>query len=158
MTKTWTKLRRALVDARRRATQRGKAHWSSAFPHIEAWIMRRTASVAASEPGSELSSLADSETDFPTVTQVLGTEGSAVGNFEVHEPIEVDPKMADLTSTAMSAMGTAMPAQETAMPENKGTIETIQSNVPIVQTPQATSSVAGSAEGMFTSRLAELIS
>ena len=147
LTKTWYKLRRALSDARTSAIYRGKPHWTSAFSQIEAWITRRTASIAASEPGSEFSSIADSEGDFFTVKQVFGTEGSVVGDFE---SLGVNPKMADSTSTAMPSMSAAMPAQDAAMPQIKGTIETMEtSKVPVVELPQATSSVAGSAWGVF---------
>ena len=64
--KTWNKLRKALGDARTRAIQWGMPHWTSAFPQIEAWSRptNRPASVAASEPGSEVSSIADSGDDF----------------------------------------------------------------------------------------------
>ena len=62
--KTWNKLRKALGDARTRAIQRGKPHWTSAFSQIEAWITNRPASVAASETGSGLSSIGDSANDL----------------------------------------------------------------------------------------------
>ena len=52
--KTWNKLRRALFDARTKASQWGRPYWTSAFPQIEAWITTRTASIAASEPGSSV--------------------------------------------------------------------------------------------------------
>ena len=32
----WGKLRRSLVDARARSCQRGRQHWSAAFPRLEA--------------------------------------------------------------------------------------------------------------------------
>ena len=53
--RTWFKLRRSLCDAKARAGQRGKQHWMSAFPHIEAWIANWPASLAASsKPGTEI--------------------------------------------------------------------------------------------------------
>ena len=59
------KLRKSLVDARLRGTRRGRQHWMSAFPHIEAWIMSKPASTAAGlEPGSEISSFVDSGDDL----------------------------------------------------------------------------------------------
>ena len=63
---------------------------------IEAWFTRRTASIVASEPGLDFSSIADREDNFPTVKQNLGTEGSVVGDLEVHESIEVNAKMVDV--------------------------------------------------------------
>ena len=54
--KTWNKLWKALADARTKASQQGKPYWTSAFSQIEGLITRHTASIAASEPGSEFSS------------------------------------------------------------------------------------------------------
>ena len=56
--KQWNKLRRSLVDARARASQRGRQHWTSAFPHLEAWIISKPApSATSSGPASEISSV-----------------------------------------------------------------------------------------------------
>ena len=98
---TWNKLRKALADARTKASQRGKPYWTSAFPQIEAWITRRTASIATSQPGSEFSSLADSDT-CSSAQQNIGTEGSIVGDLKVQESIEVNAKMADLTRAPLA--------------------------------------------------------
>ena len=46
----WGKLRRSLVDARARASQRGRQHWTAAFPRLEAWILSRP--VSATKPAS----------------------------------------------------------------------------------------------------------
>ena len=51
--KQWGKLRRSLVDARARASQRGKQHWSAAFPRLEAWILSKPVSTSASEISSQ---------------------------------------------------------------------------------------------------------
>ena len=40
-----------MVDARARASQRGRQHWTAAFPQLEAWIL------SSSGPASEISSL-----------------------------------------------------------------------------------------------------
>ena len=53
-TRTCYWLSKFLVDARLRAVQRGKQHWSSDIPHLEAWLTSRPASTATSEPGSEV--------------------------------------------------------------------------------------------------------
>ena len=143
--KTRNKLRKALGDARTRAIQQGKQHWTSAFSQIEAWITNRPASIAASEPGSEFSSIADSGDDFCTINQFVSTKGSVVGDFEVHESIGVNTNMADCASAAM-------PPMIAAMPQTPGTIET---SVPIVNLPQATPSVSGSAGGVPISHTAE---
>ena len=78
--KQWGKLRRSLVDARARASQRGRQHWTAAFPRLEAWILSRPVSASSSGPASEISSLVG-EGDFddnllvstpsPLVQQVL---------------------------------------------------------------------------------------
>ena len=77
--KQW-KLRRSLVDARARASQRGRQHWTAAFPRLEAWILARPASASSSRPASEISSLVGEgyfndnllvSTPNPLVEQVL---------------------------------------------------------------------------------------
>ena len=45
--KQWGKLRRSLVDARARASQRGRQHWTAAFPRLEAWIRPVSASISS---------------------------------------------------------------------------------------------------------------
>ena len=76
----WGKLRRSLVDARARASQQGRQHWTAAFPRLEAWILSRPVSASSSGPASEISSLGggdDSDdnllvsTPSPLVQQVL---------------------------------------------------------------------------------------
>ena len=47
--KQWARLRRSLIDARARAEQRGKQHWTVACPHVEAWILAKPVSTSASE-------------------------------------------------------------------------------------------------------------
>ena len=51
--KQWARLRRALIDARARAEQRGKQHWTVACPHVEAWILAKPVSTSASEISSQ---------------------------------------------------------------------------------------------------------
>ena len=87
--RTWYRLRKCLVDARLRATQRGKQHWSSAFPHLKAWLASRPASTASSEPGSEVSSMMGSG------DEVISTTGPLVEDFMVQEPKGVSFNMAD---------------------------------------------------------------
>ena len=56
--KQWNRLRRSLVDARARATQRGRQHWTAAFPQLEAWILSRpTLSASSLKPARGISSL-----------------------------------------------------------------------------------------------------
>ena len=49
----WGKLRRSLVDDRARSCQRGRQHWSAAFPRPEAWILSKPVSTSASEISSQ---------------------------------------------------------------------------------------------------------
>ena len=51
--KQWARLRRSLIDARARAEQRGKQHWTVACPHVEAWILAKPVSTSASEISSQ---------------------------------------------------------------------------------------------------------
>ena len=61
--KQWGKLRRSLVDARVRASQQGRQHWTAAFPRLETWILARPVSASSSGPALEISSLVG-EGDF----------------------------------------------------------------------------------------------
>ena len=76
----WGKLRISLVDARARASQRGRQHWTAAFPRLKAWILSRPVSASSSGPASEISSQAGGDdfddnllvsTPRPLVQQVL---------------------------------------------------------------------------------------
>ena len=69
-----------MVDARLRAVKRGKLHWSSAFPQLEAWLTSRPASTAASEPGSEVSSILESGDDIISTTGPLVEDLVVQGN------------------------------------------------------------------------------
>ena len=51
--KQWARLRRSLIDARARAEQRGKQHWTTACPHVEALILAKPVSTSASEISSQ---------------------------------------------------------------------------------------------------------
>ena len=83
-------LRRSLVDTRARASQRGRQHWSAAFPRLEAWILSRPVSATSSGPTSEISSRVG-EGDFednllvsmpsPLVQQVLVVQAQNGANM-----------------------------------------------------------------------------
>ena len=51
------------MDARARAIQRRRQHWSAAFPRLEAWILSKPVSASGCGPASEISSQAG-EGDF----------------------------------------------------------------------------------------------
>ena len=79
MSKQWNKLRRSFVDARARASQRGRHHWTSAFSKLEAWILSRPAlSTTSSGPASEISSLVSGD-DFSD-RLLVGTPSYAVSS------------------------------------------------------------------------------
>ena len=69
----WGKLRRSLVDARARSCQRGRQHWSAAFPRLESWIQSKPASTSASEISSQAG-----EGDFEEDTLVSAPEQQVV--------------------------------------------------------------------------------
>ena len=96
-TRTWNKLRKSLVEAGLRPTQRGRQHWMSAFSYIEAWIRNKPASAAASsEPGSEIDSFVDSE-DFSD-NLVVSPTGPLAEDLVIHESIGVTTNMAGTTN------------------------------------------------------------
>ena len=76
----WGKLVRSLIDARARASQQWRQHWTAAFPRLEEWILFRPVSASSSGPASEISSQAGGDdfddnllvsTPSPLVQQVL---------------------------------------------------------------------------------------
>ena len=104
-TRTWNKLRKSLVDARLRTTQRGRQHCTAAFPYIKAWITTKPASAATtSEPGSEIS-FVDSGDDL-SEKLVTSMTGHLIEDLVVQNPIGVTTNMA----------GTALPSKVTALP------------------------------------------
>ena len=123
MSKQWGKVRRSLVGARARASQRGRQHWTAAFPRLEAWILSRPVSASSSGPASEISSLVG-EDDFednllvstpsPLVQQVLVVQTQNGVNM-------ASGTATTAPSTATTAPGTA-PLPLTAGP---GTMEPI---------------------------------
>ena len=84
----WGKLTRSLVDARVRSCQRGRQHWSAAFPRLEAWILSKPVSTYASEISSQAGE-GDFEDDTlvsmlnQQVEQVFGSASSKWGQHGV---------------------------------------------------------------------------
>ena len=103
--KQWARLRRSLIDARARAEQRGKQHWTVACPHVEAWILAKPVSTSA----SEISSQAE-EGDFDDESLVGTPKQPEVQVLVVQSQNEAN--MA--TSSTLTAAGTTMTAQSTA--------------------------------------------
>ena len=128
-TRTWCSLRKSLVDPRLRATQRGKQHWSSAFPHLEAWLASRPAS-AASEPGSEVSSMMGSR------DEVISTTGRLAEDLVVQGTNGVSSNMADaLGSLPNMVVATQLLGAATQL--TPSTIQPIMVQLTVQDTPSA---------------------
>ena len=106
--KQWGKLRRSLVDARARASQRGRQHWSAAFPRLEAWILSKPVSASGSGPASasEISSQ-DGEGDFEDNILV------STPNQQVEQVLVVQ---AQNRVNMASGMATTLPSTATTAP------------------------------------------
>ena len=101
----WGKLRRSLIDARARSCQRGRRHWSAAFPRLEAWIQSKPASTSASEISSQAG-----EGDFEEDTLVGTPEQQVIQVFVVQA--QNGANMA--SDTAITAPSTSTTAPSTA--------------------------------------------
>ena len=101
----WGKLRRSLVDARARSCQRGRQHWSAAFPRLEAWILSKPVSTSASEISSQAG-----EGDFEEDTLV------STPNQQVEQVLVVQAQngVNMVSGTAITASSTATTAPSTA--------------------------------------------
>ena len=135
-TRTWYRLRKSLVDARLRATQRGKQHWSSAFPHHEAWLASRPAFTAASEPGSEVSSMMGSGDDVSDKL-VISMTGPLAEESVVQETNGVSSHMGDnvLPNTVAPTPLSGAPTPLTA-----STMQPIVVQLSVQDTPSASGS------------------
>ena len=99
----WGKLRRSLVDARARSCQRGRQHWSAAFPRLKAWILSKPVSTSASEISSQAG-----EGDFVEDTLV------STPNQQVEQVLVVQAQngvnMASGTATMAPSTATTAPS------------------------------------------------
>ena len=122
----WGKLRRSLVDARARSCQRGRQHWSAAFPRLEAWILSKPVSTSASEISSQAS-----EGDFEDKTL------ASTPNQQVEQVLVVQAQnwVNMASGTATTAPSTA-PSTAPLQVAGPGTMEPI-----VVQLGQDTPSV-----------------
>ena len=104
----WGKLRRSLVDARARSCQRGRQHWSAAFPRLEAWILSKPVSTSASEISSQAG-----EGDFEDDTLV------STPNQQVEQVLVVQAQngvnMASGTATTAPSTATTAPSTAPSM-------------------------------------------
>ena len=101
----WGKLRRSLVDVRARSCQRGRQHWSAAFPRLESWILSKPVSTSASEISSQAG-----EGDFEEDTLV------STPNQQVEQVLVVQAQngVNMASGTATTAPSTAITAPSTA--------------------------------------------
>ena len=103
--KQWARLRRSSIDARARAEQRGKQHWTTACPHVEAWILAKPVSTSASEISSQAG-----EGDFDDEKLV-----DTPKQHEVQVLVVQSQNGANMaTSSTTTAAGTTITAQSTA--------------------------------------------
>ena len=113
----WGKLRRSLIDARARSCQRGRQHWSAAFPRLEAWIQSKPASTSASEISSQAGE-GDFEEDTlvgtpeQQVVQVLVVQaqnGASTAPLQVAGPSTMEPIVEQLGQDTPSVIQGARP-------------------------------------------------
>ena len=114
----WGKLRRSLVDARARSCQRGRQHWSAAFPRLEAWIQSKPASTSASEISSQAG-----EGDFEEDTLVSTPEQQVVQVLVVQA--QNGANMASGTSTTAPSTSTTAPSMAPLQVAGPSTMESI---------------------------------
>ena len=130
--KQWSKLRRSLVDARARASQRGRQHWTSAFSQLEAWILSRPAlSATSSGPASEFSSVVSGD-DFSD--RLLVSTSSPLAQQDLVVQVQNGVNMASGTATTAPSMATTAPSMAPMAPAMLLTAgpSTIEPIVPIV--------------------------
>ena len=94
-----------MIDARARAEQRGKQHWTVACPHVEAWILAKPVSTSASEISSQAG-----EGDFDDESLVGTPKQPEVQVLVVQSQNEAN--MA--TSSTPTAAGASITAQSRA--------------------------------------------
>ena len=130
--KQWSKLRRSLVDARTRTSQRGRLDWTAAFPQLVAWILARPESASSSTPASEVASLV-SEDDFED-NVLVSTPSQPIQQVLV---VQTQNGVNKVSGTSTTAPSTAITAPSTApvtspLTSLKPGPSTIEPIVPIV--------------------------
>ena len=136
----WGKFRRSLIDARARSTQRGRQHWSAAFPRLEAWILSKPVSTSASEISSQAG-----EEDFEDnvlvstpnqqVEQVLVVQAQNGVNM-ASGTSTMAPSTAPLQVAGPSTMEPAVPIGEQVGQDTPSVIQGARPEVRIEQTVQ----------------------
>ena len=149
--KQWSKLRRPLVDARARASQRGRQHWTAALPQLEAWIMSRPAlSASSSGPASEISPLVSGDDFSDRLLVSTSLSPSAQQGLVVQTQNGVNMALGTATTAPSTAPLPLMAGPSTIEPivpivaplGAQGTPSVIQRARPVVSTEQTMQSTA----------------
>ena len=118
-----------MVDARARASQRGRQHWTSAFPRLEAWIIYKPApSASSSGHASEIFSVVSGD---DLSDRLLVSTSSPLAQQDLVVQVQNVVNMASGTATTAPSTATMAPSMAPAMPLMAGP-STIESSVPIV--------------------------
>ena len=142
----WGKLRQSLVDARARSCQRGRQHWSAAFPRLEAWILSKPVSTSASEISSQAGEV-DFEDDTlvstpnQQVEQVLVVQAQNGVNMASGRATTAPSTATTAPSTAplqVAAPSTMEPIVEQLGQDTPSVIQGARPDVRIEQTVQST--------------------
>ena len=142
----WGKLRRSLIDARARFCQRGRQHWSAAFPRLEAWIQSKPASTSASEISSQAGE-GDFEEDTlvgtpeQQVMQVLVVQAQNGANMASGTAVTAPSTSTTAPSTAplqVAGPSTMEPIVEQLGQDTPSVIQGARPDVRIEQTAQST--------------------
>ena len=142
----WGKLRRSLIDTRARSYQRGRQHWSAAFPRLKAWIQSKPASTSASEISSQAGE-GDFEEDTlvgtpeQQVMQALVVQAQNGANMASGTAITAPSTSTTAPSTAplqVAGPSTIEPIVEQLGQETPSVIQGARPDVRIEQTAQST--------------------
>ena len=149
----WGKLRRSLVDARARSCQRGRQHWSAAFPRLESWILSKPVSTSASEISSQagegdfednvLVSTPNQQVEQVLVVQAQNGVNMASGTSTTAPSTAITalstaPSTAPLQVAGPSTMEPTVPIGEQLGQDTPSVIQGARPDVRIEQTAQST--------------------
>ena len=146
-------LRRSLIDARARSCQRGRQHWSAAFPRLEAWILSKPVSTSASEISSQagegdfeenvLASMPNQQVEQVLVVQAQNGVNMASGTSTTAPSTAITapskaPSTAPLQVAGPSTMEPTVPIGKQLGQDTPSVIQGARPDVRIEQTAQST--------------------
>ena len=148
-TRKWGKLRRSLVDARASSCQRGRQHWSAAFPRLGVWILSKPVSTSASEissqagegdfEGNVLVSTPNQQVEQVLVVQTQNGVNMASGTSTTAPSTAITaPSTAPLQVAGPSTMEPTVPIGEQLGQDTPSVIQGARLDVRIEQTAQST--------------------